>query len=1515
MAKAASCSYTNFSIGTEYVAVEANTTTGEYRYVASPILCNGSGTIVYDPGTGFSDGYDMGWRVPADFLASVRAGAGSNYRIFASGCNTHILLVNKYGPSNKTIDGISMAAYPIRSAPYIGIYPKPVYQKLGINFAMAQDPATNACLLRTDSGQNAGPGKGAVSCNGTNPINPAWRGNKFQPERDYLSGGMETLGYTRYYNSRAARVAGLSPIAADSAVAGVWTHNYRRSVQLFVAPDTTGVNTVQSAAVSRPDGSIIVFRPSGANWVAAQSYTTEKLARLATNGWLFVNNDDETETFDPAGKLVGITRRDGLANTLSYDINGRLQQVADPFGRALALTYDGSGRLATLTGADGALTQYGYTGNNLTAVTYPGGLVKNYLYENASYPAALTGIQDEETQRYATYTYDAQGRAYVSEHGSTGSGIDRHAITYNANGSATITDPLGSARTYTYQDQFETAKLAGSTQPAGSGCAAAAQAISYSSSGFVQTRTDFNGNQTQYTHNARGLETQRIEASGTPLARTISTNWHAYWRLPVKSAEPKKLTTYVYNGDTYNSSVVTCAPTTATVPTATGTQPIGVLCQKIEQATTDPTGSQGFSATPTGTARIHTYTYTNYGQVLTMDGPRTDLADITTITYYPTTDPSPGKRGNPATHTNALGHQTQITAYDANSRPLTLIDPNGTTLAFTYTPRGWLATSSIGGQTTTYLYDNIGQLDSVTRPDGSKTSYTYDPAHRLTAITDLKGNSANFTLDALGNVTQTAWINPDNTPAKTQAGAYDALGRLQAAIATRNAINYTTGYGYDANGNPKTTTDPKNQTTSTQYDALNRPTRITDALTGLTTLAYDARDQLTQFNAPNNAQTHFTVDGLGNVSNETSADRGNLAATHDAVGNLLTLSDARGVIETHTYDALNRPLTITYPATGENLATTWDSAPGCANGIGRPCRITDNGGSTLFSYDARGNRVSETRSEGSLTLPATQYTWDSADRLSTEITPTGKLLVTQRDTDGRIQQLSTAVGTNPQVNLVSAVQQNAAGAVITQTYGNGVTQTRTFNTDGTPLTQSETPPTGGGNLDGDVPTLPEWGALLLGALLLLIGYRKQPGSTGIAHRLTSLVLTTLLVLPLLSTAPAQADETLTYDPNGNIQTRTLPGGATTYGYDALDRLTSETGPAKTQTLTYDPNANRLSDSTGSKTYTTNTNRLLTENGQSFTLDATGNITQARGLTFVWNQRAGQLKTVSQGSTLLATYFYDYQGRRTRKITTASAPQGAGTVIYTCDLYDRLKGELDGAGNPQRTYVWRDEVPVSIIVHGTPEAAWYLEVEHLNTPLAARDPTGKIIWRWEADAFGSTQPNEDPDGDTQTTTINLRYPGQYYDKESGLHYNHRRYYDPKLGRYLSPDPIGLAGGANLYGYAKFNPLSYIDPDGNSPVLAVALGAAAAFYLGMDQLSSILQAKWKFDQLQQLQELKNTQLGACMNFPQGGGCGGGQQTERAINQCARESVPAASNAGYSPVPGPLDKALELLKRTAK
>jgi RHS repeat-associated protein len=297
-----------------------------------------------------------------------------------------------------------------------------------------------------------------------------------------------------------------------------------------------------------------------------------------------------------------------------------------------------------------------------------------------------------------------------------------------------------------------------------------------------------------------------------------------------------------------------------------------------------------------------------------------------------------------------------------------------------------------------------------------------------------------------------------------------------------------------------------------------------------------------------------------------------------------------------------------------------------------------------------------------------------------------------------------------------------------------------------------------------------------------------------------------------------------------VLTRTLPGGTTTYGYDPLDRLNSEAGPARTQTITLDANDNRLSDGEGAKTYSANSDRIATINGQSVTLDAAGNTLQARGLSFTWNQ-AGQLKTVSQGATRLASYFYDHRGLRSRKVTTAAAPQGASTVVYHHDEAGHLLAETSASGAPLITYVWRDDTPQALIVHaGGNKKVLYLEVDHLGSPIAARNQAGRRVWRWESDAFGSTAPSEDPDGDGIRTTINLRFPGQYFDAESALHYNWARYYDPKLGRYISADPIGVEGGSNSFAYANVNPLLYADPAGLNPVAGAMAGAGAGSAFG-------------------------------------------------------------------------------------
>ena len=111
--------------------------------------------------------------------------------------------------------------------------------------------------------------------------------------------------------------------------------------------------------------------------------------------------------------------------------------------------------------------------------------------------------------------------------------------------------------------------------------------------------------------------------------------------------------------------------------------------------------------------------------------------------------------------------------------------------------------------------------------------------------------------------------------------------------------------------------------------------------------------------------------------------------------------------------------------------------------------------------------------------------------------------------------------------------------------------------------------------------------------------------------------------------------------------------------------------------------------------------------------------------------------------------------------------------------------------------------------GAGNSVYYIQTDHLNTARAITDTTNTVVWSWLSDPFGSTAANDDPDGDGSTFTYNLRFPGQYYDQETGLHYNYFRDYDPSTGRYVQSDPIGLRGGLNTFGYVEGNPLLLVD----------------------------------------------------------------------------------------------------------
>jgi RHS repeat-associated protein len=163
-------------------------------------------------------------------------------------------------------------------------------------------------------------------------------------------------------------------------------------------------------------------------------------------------------------------------------------------------------------------------------------------------------------------------------------------------------------------------------------------------------------------------------------------------------------------------------------------------------------------------------------------------------------------------------------------------------------------------------------------------------------------------------------------------------------------------------------------------------------------------------------------------------------------------------------------------------------------------------------------------------------------------------------------------------------------------------------------------------------------------------------------------------------------------------------------------------------------------------------------------------------------------------------------------------QGAATQRFVYDEAGRMIHET-GAGSP-RTYLWSDDAPIAVIDGTT--LTGYIVPDNLGTPRAITNSTGTAIWRWDQVAgstttggsavFGQGSANTDPDGDGTHVTFNPRFPGQYLDAESGLHYNYFRDYEPGTGRYVQSDPIGLKGGLSTYGYGDFDPLSAFDPKG-------------------------------------------------------------------------------------------------------
>ncbi len=581
-----------------------------------------------------------------------------------------------------------------------------------------------------------------------------------------------------------------------------------------------------------------------------------------------------------------------------------------------------------------------------------------------------------------------------------------------------------------------------------------------------------------------------------------------------------------------------------------------------------------------------------------------------------------------------------------------------------------------------------------------------------------------------------------------------------------------TDYEYDAKGNPTKVVKAKGVAgfgfeTKSAYDALDRVKTSTDARNGVTQLGYDGIDQLKQVTDPRNLVTTYQRNGLGDLTQLVSPDTGTANSTFDPNGNLLTRIDSRGVQGTYTYDPLNRITSAIYTKSGQttqNYSWTYDQSGGdFGAGIGRLTTATSPSTTTKYGYDIRGRVITVIQSIGGVSL-TTRYGYNDASNITSITYPSGRVLRLQYDAELVIGMTLAKDATSTPKPLIGNVKWQPFGPVTSWDLllnAGPKTVERVYDQYGRLVRYP---------LNGVVRDI------TYDAADRIVSYTHLDATTGAV------------------TAEAQAmNQSFGYDEVGRLTNISTPSNSWTIGYDANGNRTGVTLNGATRTYTTEATSNRLSG--------------IDNPTRGFGYDAAGNTLSDTGLGYTTTYGLDNRLATLTAAGVTTTYSYDAGGQRVRKVTGTSRPH------YAYDQSGQLLGEYNSTGGALQEYVWLGNTLVAVLTNSTTTEprVYYAYSDHLNTPRVIVNAAGEVRWRWIAEPFGTTAAETIPNS-LENLVVNLRFPGQYFDKESGLHYNYFRDYDGTTGRYVQSDPIGLDAGVNTYSYVSGQPTLLVDPWG-------------------------------------------------------------------------------------------------------
>ena len=1024
------------------------------------------------------------------------------------------------------------------------------------------------------------------------------------------------------------------------------------------------------------------------------------------------------------------------------------------------ITRDAQDRVREVRNAKGRTLTFNYVDDHLDSITTPDGLLRiDYISEGQN-PATIMRVfyPDGRNERYQYDHYPEQSLLTEVY------GTDFHlkgAYTYDDRGRVTSSRPgnaipgitleyFGAARTVVTTPLGEQIEYNATLADGWFG------AVTGSRLGTIPETIDY-ASTTHFRPSRKDRSGQITEYGYDALHREISR------REAVGTVDERTVTT------TWNDTHQRMATVTQSdLKTEYVYDPAG---RRVEEQRTDLTTLEVRST-------IHTYCNgVDLAQGCPLDGllrsTRAPGGGLTQYEYYLSNDAGGAYRlGDLHRITNPVGHVTTFLEYDPAGRPLQVEDANGVVTTMTYDARGRLLTLTLDGSVTTYSYLHNGLVERITQPDGSFLDFEYDAARRVEAIENALGERMEYVLDAEGNRTQERYLDATSTLHFEINRVFDQLGRLDTET---NGAGGITDYGYDAVGNVDAVLDPLNRSTGHQYDALNRLRATLDALQGSTTFGYDDLDRLTQVVDPEGTTTVYTYNAFGDRLTQDSPDTGLTTYEYDLDGDRTAQVDARSVRTEYLHDDLGRTVSVIYPQNPAlNIGFEYDTLqPDCPVGedypVGRLTRMTDASGETRYCFDARGNQTRKIQvTQG--TSGAVIYTYTASNQIASITYPSGHRVIYSYDVAGQVDQVALEPPGGKSQTLLSGVDYLPFGSLDALQYADG--------------------------LDLDY------------------GYNLAYWTDAIT-----------------STASPALNCAYTHDLAGNITQIDQGPVVRDLVYDELHRLIEFDDPAQAGSpllsFTYDGVGNRLTEQTfdsgqlliSNYFYASNSNRLEQVDATLRTYDAAGNTTSgipidgiSATVVHIYDER-NRLARIFINRWGEANYHYNGLGERVLKDDQIT-PTYAGLTRFIYGMNGQLLGEYNTGGTSSSTteYIWLNQRPIALIRDGQ---LYYIQSDHLGTPRRVIEPvTNNVRWHWPltGEPFGDHAPNENPTGTGSPFELNLRFPGQYYDVETGLHYNYFRDYEPGTGRYAQSDPIGLEGGLNTYQYANSNSNRYYDPLG-------------------------------------------------------------------------------------------------------